>query len=248
MPGQPTTQQDREQITARLFRREPVPDIARTTGISKKTIWRISYNLKTYGTAVAPKESKTRGRPPLLTQEEHEALAQFILDNPIAVREDMVDFVRDRFGKEVNNSCVTHAIKRMGFTRIIIMRGLWATRHDLPPEAARVHHIAAEAIERQMRVNAEQKAELVRQGNPAVAQNKGRYAWVRLHPGEDTGINPRAPKSSKQHPSTGVASENTTTISENSAFENADSETLGTGQVSPLPDFQALQEYISPYI
>lgn len=77
MPGQPTTQQDREQITARLFRREPVPDIARSTGISKKTIWRISYNLKTFGTAVAPKEAKTRGRPPLLTQEEHEVHEPF---------------------------------------------------------------------------------------------------------------------------------------------------------------------------
>ncbi|MCJ1404165.1 hypothetical protein MMC11_007390 [Xylographa trunciseda] len=248
MPGQPTTQQDREQITARLFRREPVPDIARTTGISKKTIWRISYNLKTYGTAVAPKEPKTRGRPPLLTQEEHEALAQFILDNPIAIREDMVDFVRDRFGKEVNNSCVTHAIKRMGFTRIIIMRGLWATRHDLPPEAARVHHIAAEAIERQMRVNAEQKAELVRQGNPAVAQNKGRYAWVRLHPGEDTGINPRTTNSTKRRLSKEAASENTTTNSENSALEIIFSETVGTGQNSPQPDFQALQQYVSPYV
>lgn len=72
MPGQPTTQKDRENITARLFRRESVPDIARTTGISKKTIWRISYNLKTYGTAVAPREDKPRGRPPLLTKEEHE--------------------------------------------------------------------------------------------------------------------------------------------------------------------------------
>ncbi|MCJ1439156.1 hypothetical protein MMC27_008547 [Xylographa pallens] len=248
MPGQPTTQQDRERITARLFRREPVPDIARTTGISKKTIWRISYNLKTYGTAVAPKEPKTRGRPPLLTQAQHEALAQFILDNPIAVREDMVDFVRLRFGKEVNNSCVTHAIKRMGFTRIIIMRGLWATRHDLPPEAARVHHIAAEAIEKQMRMNAEQKAELVRQGNPAVAQNKGRYAWVRLHPGEDTGISPRASKAAKRRSSKGTVSENTTTNSENSAFENAESEIRVMGQDLPLPDFQALQQYVSPYI
>ena len=72
MPGQPTTQKDRELITARLFRREPVPDIARSTGISKKTIWRISYNLKTFGTAVAPREDKPRGRPPLLTKEEHE--------------------------------------------------------------------------------------------------------------------------------------------------------------------------------
>jgi len=43
-----------------------------------------------------------------------------MLDNPIAVREDMVEFIKERFGKEVNHSCVTHAIKRLGFTRIIV--------------------------------------------------------------------------------------------------------------------------------
>ena len=128
------------------------------------------------------------------------------------------------------------------------MRGLWATRHDLPPEAARVHHVAADAIERQMRVNAEQKAELVRQGNPAVAQNKGRYAWVRLHPGEDTGISPRASKSAKRRPGKETAFENITTNSENYVFENAESETQIMGQESPLPGFQALQQYVSPYI
>ena len=60
-------------VTARLFRREGVSDIARTMGISKKTIWRIHSNLKTYGTATAPKEDKPKGRPTILTEEEHEA-------------------------------------------------------------------------------------------------------------------------------------------------------------------------------
>lgn len=40
----------------------------------------------------------------------------------------MVDFIRHRFGKEVNNSCVTHAIKRMGFTRIIVSNTMEADR------------------------------------------------------------------------------------------------------------------------
>ena len=128
-----------------------------------------------------------------------------------------------------------------------IMRGLWATRHDLPPEAARVHHIAAEAIERQLRVNAEQKAELVRQGNPAVAQNKGRYAWVRLHPGEDTGISPRASKATNRRPSKQFASEKTASRSEKPPLVS-ESEAQIVGQDSPMSGFQALQQYVSPYI
>lgn len=190
-----------------------------------------------------------------------------MLENPIAVREDMVEFIKERFGKEVNHSCVTHAIKRLGFTRIIvrktpverlpqfsdtpqIMRGLWATRHDLPPEAARVHHVAAEAIERQMRLNAELKAEHVRNGNSPVAQNKGRYAWVRLHPGEDTGFNPRQSKSSKRW-----SKENGTENGTENGVENGNSEqTPGTPELtaamgeSPIPPgYQEHQEYISPY-
>ena len=117
------------------------------------------------------------------------------------------------------------------------MRGLWATRHDLPPEAARVHAIASEAIERQMRANAESKAELVRQGVPAVAQNKGRYAWVRLHPGEETGINPRTTKVGKQQSSKEITSEETAITLENQMFSPG----------SPLPDLHQLQEYVSPY-
>ena len=191
-----------------------------------------------------------------------------MLDNPIAVREDMVEFIKERFGKEVNHSCVTHAIKRLGFTRIIvtllplkrrvqypdnfqIMRGLWATRQDLPPEAARVHHVAAEAIERQMRLNAELKAEHVKNGNSPVAQNKGRYAWVRLHPGEDTGFNPRQSKSSKRWSNRGNGTENGI---ENGA-ENEHSEmSISTPELgsaigeSPIPPgYQEHQEYISPY-
>ena len=117
------------------------------------------------------------------------------------------------------------------------MRGLWATRHDLPPEAARVHHIAAEAIERQMRLNAEQKAEHVRQGNSPVAQNKGRYAWVRLHPGEDTGFNPRVPKASKRW-------------NKENAFDDTptEPEMPSTIEESPIPpSYQEHLEYVSPY-
>ena len=75
MPGQPTTQEQREMVAARLFRREGASDIARAMGISKKTIWRIHANLKAYGTTTAPKEDKPKGRPTILTEEEHEVLS-----------------------------------------------------------------------------------------------------------------------------------------------------------------------------
>lgn len=131
------------------------------------------------------------------------------------------------------------------------MRGLWATRHDLPPEAARVHHVAAEAIERQMRLNAELKAEHVRNGNSPVAQNKGRYAWVRLHPGEETGFNPRQSKSSKRWSNKDNGTEN----DPETLLENANSEqSMSTPELPPAmgespipPGYQEHQEYISPY-
>ena len=46
--------------------------------------------------------------------EDNQALAHYLLDNPIAVSQDMIDFVRQRFGKDINKSCVGHAIKTNG--------------------------------------------------------------------------------------------------------------------------------------
>lgn len=106
-----------------------------------------------------------------------------------------------------------------------------------------------------MQANAEHKAELLRQGSPAVAQNKGRYAWVRLHPGEETGINPRASgKSSKRWPSKDTPCEDVTNTSKTidtntgSVISGVDvSDILPMSQES-LSGFQTLQQYISPYI
>ena len=112
------------------------------------------------------------------------------------------------------------------------MRGLWATRQDLPPEAARVHHVAADLIEKQMRINAEQKAQDVAAGTPK-AQNRGRYAWVRLHPGEDTGFNPRV----GSKPRKGKAK----------SYEDGASETSTPVGSTSIPGIEADENYVSPY-
>ena len=111
------------------------------------------------------------------------------------------------------------------------MRGLWATRQDLSPEAARVHRVAADLIEEQMRVNAKQKVQDVAAGTPK-AQNKGRYAWVRLHPGEDTGLNPRAIKPRK---------EKTKSTEE---LLSATSSPVGLTTISSI---EAVESYVSPF-
>src|SRR2546423_32260 len=61
MPPQ-LTQEQREQITAALFRREDAKEIADANGISERQVRRISQNLKQYGTVTAPRLKK-RGRP-----------------------------------------------------------------------------------------------------------------------------------------------------------------------------------------
>src|SRR2546423_2936497 len=67
MPPQ-LTQDQREQITAALFRREDAKEIADANGISERQVRRISQNLKQYGTVTAPRLKKM-GRPTCLNKE-----------------------------------------------------------------------------------------------------------------------------------------------------------------------------------
>jgi predicted ArsR family transcriptional regulator len=67
MPPQ-LTQDQREQITAALFRREDAKDIADANGISERQVRRIAQNLKQYGTVTAPRLKKM-GRPTCLNKE-----------------------------------------------------------------------------------------------------------------------------------------------------------------------------------
>ena len=57
----------------------------------------------------------------------------------------------------------------------------------------RVHHNATGLIEKQMRINVEQKATAA--GTPK-AQIKGHYARIGLHPEEDTGFNLKSEQTS----------------------------------------------------
>ena len=112
------------------------------------------------------------------------------------------------------------------------MRGPRAKRQDLPSEALRVHHAAAEAIAEQMRINDEIKSHQARDPNPAPGCSlKGKYAWVRLHPGEDTGFRPRVTQPKKPK-------------SSNNA--NADKDSTAPDH-SLLRVHQPEETYVSPY-
>ena len=62
------TQTQREQITAALFRREPINRIAEAHNCSNKQVYRISKFLRQYGTPIPPRIKKM-GRPRTLNDE-----------------------------------------------------------------------------------------------------------------------------------------------------------------------------------
>jgi hypothetical protein len=86
MPPQ-LTQDQREQITAALFRREDAKDIADANGISERQVRRIAQNLKQYGTVTAPRLKKM-GRPTCLNKEIEDvgSLSRFGIANQLLSR------------------------------------------------------------------------------------------------------------------------------------------------------------------
>lgn len=70
MPGKRMSEDQKRQITAALFRREPYPQISEAHGISLSTVKRIANSLSTHGTFYPPRnETKPMGRPRLVTPE-----------------------------------------------------------------------------------------------------------------------------------------------------------------------------------
>lgn len=158
----------------------------------------------------------------------------------------MVKFVKDTFGKDVTEATVGRAIKRLGFTQIIIQRGERATRHDLPPEAEQVRQIAAQAIDEQMKINAQIKAQHAREAKVySGGPRKGTCAWVRLPPGADTGFEPRKPRGRRNHPQQQA-------LEGQQVLEGILESSTGVTDVQSLPVFLNLpnlpeEDYISPY-
>jgi predicted ArsR family transcriptional regulator len=69
MPMPPNlTEEQRQSITAALFRREDNASVAAAHGVSERQIRRMIQNLKQYGTVIAPRLKKM-GRPTILTKE-----------------------------------------------------------------------------------------------------------------------------------------------------------------------------------
>ena len=83
MPGKRISEDQKRQITAALFRREPYPQISEAHGIHLTTVKRIANSLSTYGTFAPPRdETKPMGRPRLVTPELLEVCRSvFILSN-----------------------------------------------------------------------------------------------------------------------------------------------------------------------
>ena len=120
-----------------------------------------------------------------------------------------------------------------------IARGPRAKRQDLPPAALPVHQVAAEAIAEQNRINDEILAQKATEPQPSSGfPNKGKYAWVRLHPGEDTGFTPKGEGKRKRKPSN----------KETSAQDLDAQDQHVTSPEKILPSmFQQSEAYVSPY-
>ena len=131
MPPQ-LSQQQRESITASLFRREDAKEIAEANGISERQVRRIAQNLKQYGTVTAPRLKKM-GRPTCLNKEIEVDLRQFVSAQPLALLEDMQAHIQEKFNVKCSRASLSRRMREMGFTRGIIRRGFRSSDQSIPP-------------------------------------------------------------------------------------------------------------------
>ena len=131
MPPQ-LSQQQRESITASLFRREDAKEIAEANGISERQVRRIAQNLKQYGTVTAPRLKKM-GRPTCLNKEIEDDLREFVSAQPLALLEDMQAHIQQKFNVKCSRASLSRRMREMGFTRGIIRRGFRSSDQSIPP-------------------------------------------------------------------------------------------------------------------
>ena len=124
MPGPPNfTQEQKDGITAALFRREKPTVVAKEYGLSGRQVSRMISNLRAHGTITRPRTAKL-GRPTVLKPDVEEALKQFVTENPLALLEDMQRWLADNFGLKCSRASISRRMDQLGFERGMIRKGI----------------------------------------------------------------------------------------------------------------------------
>jgi transposase len=90
--------------------------IASKHGISTSQVWKMRRNYTYYGDTQAPCISR-RGRPPLLTKSQEDALLQYLNNRPDAYLDEMCWFIFDEFNIIIAESTLSQVLARRRWTR-----------------------------------------------------------------------------------------------------------------------------------
>ncbi|KAK2810207.1 hypothetical protein FQN50_003177 [Emmonsiellopsis sp. PD_5] len=126
------TQEQKQAITAALFRQETYSHIAATHGVSKRRLSRIAHCLRTWGTTHPP-QTKPMGRPKTITDEIGEGLREYVNAHPLSNIEEMQNHIENTFHLKCSFRAISRRLKDLGYTRSIVQRGNRSLEKDNLP-------------------------------------------------------------------------------------------------------------------
>lgn len=92
-----------------------ITKMALAAGCNKSTIWRISSNIRMFGTVKAPPIKG--GRPRSITPLILEALYDHLIEKPALYLDEMVIFLWDEFALQTTKSSISRALKSKGWSK-----------------------------------------------------------------------------------------------------------------------------------
>ncbi|KAJ5340390.1 hypothetical protein N7541_009514 [Penicillium brevicompactum] len=92
-----------------------ITKMALAAGCNKSTIWRISSNIRMFGTVKAPPIKG--GRPRSITPLILEALCDHLIEKPALYLDEMVIFLWDEFALQATKSSISRALKSKGWSK-----------------------------------------------------------------------------------------------------------------------------------
>ena len=108
------------QIRDMLLSNCPPAEIADAVGCSKRSVFAIKSNLRSFGSTKAP--SNGVGRPRSITPPMLDALCEYLLEKPGLYRDEMVLFLLDEFKTLVTPFSIGRALASIGWTKKTIRR------------------------------------------------------------------------------------------------------------------------------
>ena len=108
------------QIRDMLLSDRPPAEIANVVGCSKRSVFAIKSNLRSFGSTKAP--SNGIGRPRSITPPMLDALCEHLLEKPSLYRDEMVLFLLDEFKTLVTPFSLGRALASIGWTKKTIRR------------------------------------------------------------------------------------------------------------------------------